>query len=467
MEQNELIKLMFETGLIRFGEFTLKSGILSPIYIDLRRLYSEPLLWEEIVKRLYTLLVQQKDIDYLVGVPMTGLPLASILSYKLKIPLLVIRDREKSYGSKDLVLGEYKKGGKVVIIDDVITTGESKLEIIKKVESLGLQVKCIYVVVNRSRGEASQLKEAGYDLNQLWSIEEIVEILYNQGLIDYPTLEKVKGFLLSQDSKGEFLLSPKERLKYITNPITKKILNLVLEKQSNLIVSIDTLYSSSLIDLIHKVGKVSVGIKIHIDILRDFTPSLIGRLQELSEKYNFLLIEDRKFSDIGYIARYQFRDGVYNIYKWADIVTLHLISGEGILRALFEDIDREISSFVVAKMSSKESLYDESLTRTVIERASIYPNWVSGFIIHSKEISEIKKLRRLIGKEFILAMPGISIQKGEDELDQQYIGFEDPIKGGVDLLIIGRTITKGPNPETIAVKLKEMAWEIYSNTLNL
>ncbi len=387
-----------------------------------------------------------------------------MLAYELNIPLLVIRDKEKSYGSGDTILGDYNKGGALSIIDDVITTGESKLEVIERIESQGLKVKDVIVIINRSRHAESLLKNRGYNLRYIWHIEEIVDILYRTGVIDSDKVKKVKEFLEGEEELLKRILSPLEtRISGVKNPVTKLLLKKILEKKSNLVVSIDTLYSSSLIDMIHKVGSHAVAIKTHIDMLRDFKPSLTDRLKELKDRYNFLLIEDRKFSDIGNTVRAQFRGGIYNIYRWADIVTVHLISGEGILKGLFEDLDREVSALVLARMSSQGSLYDDTLTRTIIEKAKQYPEWVSGFIVFGKSASELRWLRRITGDNFIMAMPGIGIQKGQDEIDQQYVSFEEAIKGGVDCLIIGRAITKGINPEVIAQKIKERAWEIYSS----
>lgn len=194
MSEPLLIEKLYEIGAIKFGTFTLKSGIESPIYIDLRLLISYPSLLklsaEAIWKHLEPL---QKDT--LCGVPYTALPIATALSLSHDIPMLMRRKEAKNYGTKQLIEGVIKPKSRCVIIEDLITTGSSIFETIEPLENAGVVVKDVIVLLNREQGGRERLSEKGYTLHSVLSLPHVLEMLSAQKKISNETVSKVTDFL--------------------------------------------------------------------------------------------------------------------------------------------------------------------------------------------------------------------------------------------------------------------------------
>ena len=109
---------------------------------------------------------------------------------------------------------------------------------------------------------------------------------------------------------------------------------MMLDKQTNLAVSADLTTAQSVLDLAEAVGADICLFKIHADIIADFTQEFTQKLKAIAEKQNFLIMEDRKFSDIGFTVSHQLSGGVHRIADWADLVTLHGVPGAGIVDGL-------------------------------------------------------------------------------------------------------------------------------------
>ncbi len=172
MKKQRLVADLFKIGVFKTGRFVLKSGKISSYYIDLRVLVSYP----EVLKRVaeaYIEVLKMLKFDRLAAVPYAALPIVSAISVLGKYPFVYTRKEKKDYGTKKLIEGEYKKGELIVVVDDVITTGASKLEVIKPLENEGLYVKDIVVFVDREEGGREELEKKGY---RLWSVFKVKEI---------------------------------------------------------------------------------------------------------------------------------------------------------------------------------------------------------------------------------------------------------------------------------------------------
>ncbi|MDF2426157.1 MAG: orotate phosphoribosyltransferase [Nitrosopumilus sp.] len=191
----EFATFLHQNGIIKFGEFTLASGKQSSYYVDLRLVPSYPLEFRKMVKFLENEIVQDiglDDFDSFVSVPTGGLVIASALAIETVKPLIYVRSKPKDYGTSKSVEGKIYEGMKVVMIDDVATTGGSVVNAIKSLKEVNISVKDAYVVVNRMEGADEALLELGVKMHSILNILQITEALFEQNLIDASILEKVK-----------------------------------------------------------------------------------------------------------------------------------------------------------------------------------------------------------------------------------------------------------------------------------
>jgi len=260
-----MISELFEKGCIKTGKFTLKSGEVSKYYFDMKSIISYPELMKEIGDKMYKLI--GSECDLLCGVPMGALPICSYISTKYNIPMIMVRDVVKEYGTSKKIEGKYNKKNKCVIIEDVITTGGSVNKII---ELLNNEVEIIGVVV---------------------------------------ILDRQEGYTSSVPVRS--VINKTEVVQY-------KLLDLISKKDSRLCFSADLDDKKKLIEILENIGDSIVICKIHYDFYDDEDSELKNKLIELSIEKKFLLMEDRKFVDISYTVEKQYR----RYSKWIDLITV-------------------------------------------------------------------------------------------------------------------------------------------------
>ncbi len=191
----EFATFLHQNGIIKFDDFTLASGKKSTYYVDLRLVPSYPHQFRRMIKHLQNLISEQigfDSIDSVASVPTGGLVIASSLAYELVKPLVYVRSQAKQYGTGNLVEGIVKQGMKILLVDDVATTGGSVINGIKELKKAGAQVTDAYVIVNRLEGADVALEREGVKLHQILNILEITKILHQEKLVDDSVLDKVK-----------------------------------------------------------------------------------------------------------------------------------------------------------------------------------------------------------------------------------------------------------------------------------
>ena len=193
-QHDQLAKALFEAGCIKFGNFTLKSGLQSPVYIDLRILVSHPKLLFKVASAYY-LILESLTFDRLAAIPYTAIPIATAVSLQGKWPLIYPRKEVKEYGTKAAIEGEYSPKERVAVIDDLTTTGLSKFEIIEQLTREELIVEDIVVLIDRESGANQKLLDAGYRLYAVFTLTRLVNLLAKQNLITTGQEETVLEFI--------------------------------------------------------------------------------------------------------------------------------------------------------------------------------------------------------------------------------------------------------------------------------
>lgn len=193
-EIKSLILDFFSIQAVKFGTFTLKSGMQSPIYLDLRVVISYPAILKRISNAL-SKVIEPLPFDLICGVPYTALPIATALSLERNIPMIMRRKEAKEYGTKKHVEGQFEKGQICLIIEDVITSGASILETVTPLKAEGLLVEDAVVVLNREQGGKEKLKENGIELHSLMSIFDLLKVLFYEKKISEAAFKEVNEFL--------------------------------------------------------------------------------------------------------------------------------------------------------------------------------------------------------------------------------------------------------------------------------
>ncbi|MDO8056425.1 MAG: orotate phosphoribosyltransferase, partial [Candidatus Hermodarchaeota archaeon] len=197
---SEVALLLHDVNAIKFGSFTLASGKTSPYYIDLRIIPSYPEAFNQLTALFVRWLVTHKEVtfDRIAGVPTAGISFATALSQRLQTPMLYIRTKPKKHGRQQQVEGILNPGDKVLVIDDLITDGGSKIEAVQSLREVGAKVQDVLVVVDREEGGDSLLKEANIQLHALAPISSIVAALEQERRITHKKAKEILDYLKDQ-----------------------------------------------------------------------------------------------------------------------------------------------------------------------------------------------------------------------------------------------------------------------------
>ena len=261
-----IITDLIERDCIKLGNFTLKNGDISKYYFDMKNLVSYPDLLKKVGDEMYSY-IDKNNCDIICGVPIGALPIASYISTKYDIPMIITRNEVKSYGTTKQIEGNYKKTDKCIIIEDVITTGGS---VQKTIDILKDKVDIVGVIV---------------------------------------IIDRQQGFNCS---------IPVTSLITKTDIVTQKLTNIMEKKKTRLCFSGDVDDKLKLIDILENIGKYIAICKIHYDIYDDKDDTLKNALIRLTIRDNFLIMEDRKFVDISHITKKQYK----RYENWVDMVTV-------------------------------------------------------------------------------------------------------------------------------------------------
>ena len=181
MTQQALIHSLYKIGAVQFGEFTLKSGKTSPIYINLRKIISYPEIMRTVANAMWEK-ITACQFDLICGVPYTALPIATCMSLDHNVPMIMRRKEKKDYGTKQMVEGVFKQGQRCLVIEDVVTTGSSIVETTDELKNAGLVINDVVALLDREQGGRKNLS-AHYALHTVLSLSDIIKSLINSDLL--------------------------------------------------------------------------------------------------------------------------------------------------------------------------------------------------------------------------------------------------------------------------------------------
>jgi|694.fasta_scaffold00594_58 dihydroorotate dehydrogenase (fumarate) len=380
-EINEIIR-----SCIEYGEFKLKSGIISNYYVDLRKLYSRPndlyIIAEHIVELLEPV---KNNFNYIAGVPYGAVPLATLVSFIMNKPLLLIRKEVKEYGKGLQIEGLMNNiAPTVCLLEDVITTGSS-IEFCLNLDS-NINITEICILLDRTTIKPQ------FNYKALLNINDI-RILHNNK--------------------------------------SQEIYKIMKHKKTNLILSLDIKNINEFVILIEYINHYICGIKTHIDILDETNLKLFYEIiGPLKEKYGFFWIDDRKFSDIGSIMIKQYE----NYLVKPDLITVHGISGADSVIELNNVVKMNTGILLIYEMSALNSghIFNDKYKEYILDLGNTIK--CCGYICqNSNEIS----------KEFLTFTPGIKLSScglvgAHVTLGAQV--YSNPYNKTSDFYIVGRGI---------------------------
>lgn len=525
MERTPLEHLLLkihEVGAVKFGQFKLKSGVITPIYIDIRSIVSFPeilnllcdLMWETLSTRCEGVL---ERTDFLAGVPYTALPIASVLAVTREFPMLIVRKERKAYGTGREVEGVFRDGQTCLLIEDVCVSGASILEARSRVQAEGLVVKNAIVFIDRDQGGIQHLQNHGVTLFKVTCMVDLVHTLHKFGRIDNETRQSVVDFVAANQQAPEIPTSvipsdPNSNAsdnnnnasssaniddpiaKYATltfsaraglskSAFSRHLFHLMDAKKTNLCVAADVTSSAHLLRLADELGPEICMLKTQVDLLEDWDPSLPEKLSQLAKKHNFVLFEDRRFTHLGVTVKQQYSKGLYKIGSWAHLTDTHLIAGASSVAALSEACLEQVSSHpdagprglllliqtkaIGADLAPTESkAIAEALTHA-------HAQTISGYICQERFSTDsgvlyctpgvyLTAAETSSGAEKSSTSPSPSLASADSSSTKQYRTPEEAIiRSRCDVIIVGRSIVQSDDPVAIAREYRNRAWEAH------
>lgn len=426
--------------------FVLKSGKTSHIYVDLRVLPQHPHLLSMIGDYCYNALhalhasgrLATKHFDgdgntFLVGLPIGGVPLATVLAKKMETPQILIRKEPKAYGTSRLVELDFRGQGwvegerrSVILVDDVITTGSTVIDTIErfKMYDVPLDVVAVVCILDRT-------KEKG-----------------KSDVVPGTTIPLCSVFSLDSFLRPPRMTFGERAANHVLNGFAQQLCKVIVDRQTNLCWSADIVDAPLLLEVFRQVAPYIVMIKLHHDCISTLSYRKLDydAFWMIAREHNVLVLSDDKFADIGMTIAKKLAYHPVEQSGGPCSFTVHTISGPAGVEQIH---NLGGSSVLVAEMSNKGSLTDdpyfsELYARKTAELASKHPEKIAGLVCQSRD-------RCNAGDGFIYMTPGVHEEIDTDGQDQRYRSADQAIhRDGCDVIIVGRGIYATENPAAAA-----------------
>lgn len=240
-------------------------------------------------------------------------------------------------------------------------------------------------------------------------------------------------------------------------PLRDQIRDTIHRKQTNICVSLDFRSSAQILAAVALLKDAILMVKLHCDIIDDFSDEFIAKLVTLCEQNDIFIFEDRKFSDIGNTFRQQFVGGLFKIKSWAHIVTFHGLAGAGQLKEFERVRAPHQCGLLVAEMSNTGNLLDPGYTEKVVALGQQNPASILGFVCQKRPAGTTPA-------DFLCFTPGVKLREdgAADGGDQRYVRPSTAIEHGSDVLIVGRGIIESPDILETCHRYRRAAWAAYT-----
>ncbi|KAL3117318.1 hypothetical protein niasHT_009529 [Heterodera trifolii] len=494
----QLLEQFVAEGAVQLGQFTLKSGQLSPIYVDLRVLVSVPKIMKEAARCLCSAIeLAQLDFDYVVGVPFGAIMLATLVSASLDKPMLLKRKEAKTYGKKQLIEGRFEAGQSALIIEDVVTSGASVLETVAALRAVGLRCVHVFCVLDRQQGGEQRLaREADIVLRSLLSMGSLLDFLEQCGTIDAdkkaqivhqlqnPTFDDSVMNLQGQKTEKEDaecvpLVSSSSVVPSTTSvgwaqqfadgTLNRRLAQIMVAKRTNVCLAVDCTHCDQILEIVSAVKDHVCAVKLHHDIVVDFGAEFVAKLHQLADAHQFLIVEDRKFADTGKTMEMQLAGGRLPVVAdWADLVTAHALSGMASILALKSIVacpSRRLSGLLlIAQLSTDGALTDGAYAAKCARIGrECGDKLVAGFICQQRCSGESNDGTEQQQKhqQFLHWTPGVNLSGASgDGLGQRWrTPAEAVARDACDIVVVGRGITGAADIGAEAQRYARVAWD--------
>lgn len=371
----------------------------------------------------------EKEGGYVAGLPLGGVPLATLVSHLSEIKLLLIRKKPKDHGTSRIVEADLEQETDVVLVDDVLTTGSTVRDTLELFKKSGAPIKVVGVVcvVNRCEGCLDKVPGTDIPIYSVLSLED----------------------LLNANRR------PKFTRRATTNPLTRYLFGLMEGKRTNVCWSADVDSPEKLLEVFRQVAPHLAIIKLHFDAIPGLTRQHVAAIIHIAEQYQVMIMGDRKFADIGSTVKKQL---ACNLGTTAmQCCTVHTVAGPAAINVLDE---HNISSVLVAQMSNAGSITDDEFFKSYYasatkSMASKNSTAVLGLVCQSRADCDA-------GDGFVYMTPGVHQDCSTDGHDQRYRDCNKAIAiQGNDVVIVGRGIHDVSNHLEAVKRYRKAAWEAH------